>query len=212
MSHDFLYGCTGWKAKNAHPRNNQLDLPVCPFHELLDMIGQLLGIDLAAEPQFCGRFGMGVNDIGFLSGRRGTKYESVMFCYHLADKLEEVLTGIEQFGDFDFEACLSRMTEYYLDLNLEMLSSEAERLSSATKAKRDLVLLTANVPLIDDPARSRTEEEAVEYARALLDSLTKQVVGSDRMKARFAASMGMGGRYIPLCPAYPRGGFDGIVS
>lgn len=213
MSDGFLSGRTGWLPRNAHPRNNQQGLPVCPFHELLDEIGRLLGIDPAAETEFCGVVGTGVNDIGFLSGRRGTEYESVMFCYHLADKLEEVLTGIEQFGNFDFEACFLRMAEYYRDSDLEMLSSEVERLSSATKAKRDLVLLTENAPLIGDPARSRTEQEIVEYARVLLRNLIEQVTGHARRRATLIASMHWGGgSHAPLCPIFPRGGFDGMMS
>jgi hypothetical protein len=179
---------------------------------LLDKTGQLLGIDPATEQQFCGLYGKGVNDLGFLSGRRGTEYKSVMSCYRLADKIEEVLNLIKQFNDFDFTTCIARISESSQSLNLEMLHAEAENLVNATRARRSLAMLTANAPLVDDPARSRTEEEAVEYAQQLFDALTTQVTGSDRVRAQVAADLNFGARFAPLCPVYPHRGFDGMVS
>lgn len=209
-----MFGQTGWVHKNVQPgRDVSLSqmlgrVGICPHYELLKTIAELFGVDIDAEDQFCGQMGATVNNIGFLSGKRGTEYHPRTFCVTLLERLNAVASYLEDSTAFSLDDCLGQIAELFSkdgEDNKKQFKLKVNSLLSAQAMQSSLRTMMENAPLVDDPARPMVEAEMIAYAGRLLESLKTTVIGN-----RELAVIRVFGRI--KCVQAPGRDFDGVVS
>ena len=207
----------GWKSINIPPPAEGSDdspelrrlrrVGICPHFELLCEAAKLLGISeelLREKHEFCGQVVVGVNDLGPLSGRQGREYYPEMVCVQIARALSHMLAAIRS-SQRNAESVYANLRKAFE--SEDPSSAEIDKATDLLKMMREgrflMATLLENVPMVGNPARPRTECEAVKYAKALLASLTAQVIGDMDIRDMFS------GRRI-LCEQCPRMDFFGL--
>lgn len=185
-----------WEDRNIPPPTEgsddlQLGVGICPNFALLCETAGLLGISeesLRGERKFCGRVIVGVNNLAPLSGLCGKDYHPEMVCVRIARALEYMLTTIESGGDEETEFANLREGFKSEDPGNVAMDNAFSTLRQMRVARFSLRRLLENVPKVDDPARSRNRDEAIEYAKAMLESLITQVTGDTDLLSLFLGS------------------------
>jgi len=207
----------GWKDVNVQPSREEERPPefddeqwerylqicpgVCPHFQLLCVGAELLGItepQLSEERAFCGKHIVGVNNLGFLSGRRGDEYVPEMFCCRLTWSLHQAIRDIGTAQSADLDELMKRLRD-----NLEDEKASRQFLGTLETISRGLRAASAlmkNIPpaSLVEGSRERTSEEALRYATDILQAVMSQVTGEPGAR--------------PMCPQAPTEGFFGMVS
>lgn len=97
--------------------------PVCPSYQLIEVCAQLAGIEMTKENFFCGTMPKRVDDVGILSGFKGTVYESRSECSEVYIKLASDLNEAKQKIEVPDENRLRRkLGGWSLELKRDMLN------------------------------------------------------------------------------------------
>lgn len=209
-------GAGGWQLLNCPPGSSistAAGRGECPHSELLIAGAGLVGAtkdDVLCCGRYCGCWQVRVDDLGILSGRRGTEFHPDTFCKRLFCVLKLTIELAEYALQHPLEI---QNGTVHLTLPIEKLRSALGVVERSYQGNVILKLLSEHTPPIaGQPPRQRTPKERIRYVGSMLRQVRSRIFTGDNNQDTPDPADALLSEKIPGCSLAPRSGFSGMVS